>query len=73
MVYVNMFLLHVPTKPLDVYMTVPDHEEGNDFNRQTKVQTGNEHVIWIVIYCTVIKSVWEKKTKKQKTEKPESW
>lgn len=51
-------MLYVPTKHVDVYMKIPDHEEGNDFNQPTKVQTvwGNEHEIWIVIYCTVIKT-----------------
>lgn len=32
-------MLYVPTKHVDVYMKIPDQEEGNDFNQQTKIQT----------------------------------
>lgn len=47
-------MLYVPTNHGDVYMKIPDYEEGNDFNQQTKVQTVGMNMK-SVIYCTVIK------------------
>lgn len=44
----------MPTKHVDVYMKIPDYEEGNDFNQPTKVQTVGMNMK-SVIYCTVIK------------------
>lgn len=43
--------LYVPTK--HVYMKIPEQEDGNDFNKQTKL-CGSEHDICNLLYSNKI-------------------
>lgn len=46
--------LYVPTKHVAVYMKIPDQEDGNYFNQQTKLSR-SEHEICNLLYSNKIR------------------